>query len=560
MRNSRDRWCFFSHPSRPVLTPEQVIYLKRTLYRILKVGMEFEFNLPNKTGTCKGSSATCPCIHMSPLSTCWTQCVKQEQCSSIKQYNTCKEFTAKCKTKECLECKEYSFQCSNIACTAFEPACYVCGSHETTCNDCRHRFDPARNPDNIRKTISSELAPSETYGIINKSGVHSITTDGSLLGKKGMEVITTGRRVDFWEFFHMAKNIIDRSVARGAYINERCSIHMHVLTSYYQKMVGQKESNGIPSRINELERDIPEIVLANFHQLCRRYQNALTWMTMGLDDPKRMTRWEKFRVSILDISAMMNKMPEVSRQVENNSGGNKYGWANYKYTQYSDSGDISRLHVELRVMDGILSPSIVAAVGCLYYALVIKAAEISRYGLLEVGDENWMLNAQEVKKALLNNMKGYGDGDRWGNTKNLHKYYDTLIRESLELVHQLKHILISVGPAYQVLEQLAERPAALRRCDGQSWEEIEEAFAVPMTSEGIFEAKLNEFIDLRVVTECQNMEEWMEEINLAFQEDINPEMEIPVEDLPEHIKLFVNEKQADGEIIWSTKLGTVVRI
>ena len=57
--------------------------------------------------------------------------------------------------------------------------------------------------------------------------------DGSLLGKKGAEVITVGRRVDYWEFYKMAKTIIDTAVTKGAYVNERCSTHMHVLAGYY---------------------------------------------------------------------------------------------------------------------------------------------------------------------------------------------------------------------------------------------------------------------------------------------------------------------------------------
>lgn len=560
MRNSRDRWLFFNHPSRPSLSPEDVKYWKTNLNRILKVGMEFEFNLPDKTGSCKGKSSTCPCKHMHALSNCWTQCANQELCVNERQYGSCGNISKKCLPENCAKCEKYIFRCAEMACTGFTPGCYSCGIFSVECENCQYKYNPKLNPDSIRKSVTNNLKPSQTYGIINKSGVHSIVQDGSLLGNKGMEVITTGRRVDYWEFYRMAKNIIDESVSRGAYCNERCSIHMHVLTSYYQKMIEQSERHGIPSKINELERDIPEIVLANFHQLIRRYQNAITWMTMGLDDPKRMTRWEKFRVSILEVTAMLNKMPEVSRQVENSSGGNKYGWANYKYTQYRDNGDISRFHVEIRVMDGILSPTVVAAIGCLYYAMAIKAAEISRYGLLEVGDEEWMNQTKTVKSALLNNMKGYGDGDRWGNTKHLHQYHEILIRESLELVRQLKHILISVGPAYQVLEQLAERPVALKRCDGQSWEEIEKDFAVPMSSEGIFETRLNEYIDLRLVDECTNLQEWIEEIGRAFESDPPDEMDIPFEDIPHHVEGFVNTKRNDGELIWSDTLGAIVRL
>lgn len=560
MRNSRSRWKFFKHISRPTLSPEEIAYWKSNLHRILKVGMEFEFNLPDKSGSCKGKSSTCPCTNLSTSTNCWRQCANQELCVSNRRFGSCTNTTNKCKHTQCDNCDKYQFDCAETSCSGFTTACFACGMFKIDCNDCKYKYDPKLNPDNIRKTVTQRLSPSRTYGIINKSGVHSIVTDGSLLGNKGMEVITTGRRVDYWEYFNMSDRIINESISRGAYMNERCSIHMHLLASYYQKLVENSEAHGIPNRINELEKDIPEVVLANFHQLLRRYQNAITWMTMGLDDPKHMTRWEKFRVSILEISAMLNKMRDVSHQVENSSGGNKYGWANYKYTTYSEAGDISRLHVEIRVMDGILSPSVIAAVGCMYYALMIKAVEISRYGILEVGDEDWMSKAKEVKSSILNNMKGYGDGDRWGDTRNAHKYEEILIRDSLELVRQLKHILIQVGPAYQVLEQLAERPVALRRCDGQSWEEIEADFKVPMNAETVFEALITEYIDLRLVDECKDEKEWIIEVGNAVVEDSIDELNIPEEDIIHYITNYIEEKKVDGEVIWSDTIGAIVSL
>ena len=246
-----------------------------------------------------------------------------------------------------------------------------------------------------------------------------------------MEVVTVGRRIDYLEFFKMCKKIIDESVKRGAYVNQSCSIHMHVLAANYSKLFDQQEKLGIPKKVSELEREMPEIILANFHQLCRRYQNAITWLTMGLDDPERMTRWEKFRVSVLEISPVVASMSEVKEKVRVHAGGNKYGWVNYNFVDFGNSGDVSRLHIELRTMDGILSPSIVASVACLYYALMIKAVEISKYGLLEVGDKAWMDQAKQAKKAILNNMKDYKEGDRWGSTKNIMKYRDVYIRESI---------------------------------------------------------------------------------------------------------------------------------
>jgi hypothetical protein len=418
-------------------------------------------------------------------------------------------------------------------------------------------MDVNSSPDSIRQHARTVLNPSGTYGLVCESGVHSITTDGSLLGGKGMEIITTGRRVDYWEYFKMAKTICDTATRYGAFLNERCSIHMHMLIAYYDKMIENGESFGVPPRISELEKPLPEIIARNLHQLVRRYQNAMTWMTMALDNPKHMTRWEKFRVSVLPISGILNTMPGIQREVSDHSGGNKYGFVNYKFIQFDNDNDLKRFHVEFRVMDGMLVPSVIAAVACMYYALFVKAIEISRYGILEVGDAEWAEQAEKVKAAILNNMKGYGDGDRYGDTRHISKYQDILVSESLDLVYQLKHILIKIGPAFQVLEKLALRPVALRRCDGQQWKEIESDFEIPTTKEDCVAIKLQEFIDLQIVRGCSNIEEWF---NLVSSEiDKNEEMD-HTGDIREIIGHRVQLKMNDGELIWSKTLGTILSV
>jgi hypothetical protein len=197
----------------------------------------------------------------------------------------------------------------------------------------------------------------------------------------------------------------------------------------------------------------------------------------------------------------------------------------------------------------------------MYYALFVKAIEISRYGILEVGDAEWMTQTEKVKNALLNNMKDYGAGDRFGDTSNLHKYYDVLAEESLELVRQLKHILIKVGPAFQILERLAEKPVSLHRCEGKSWEEIESLFAVETSKEDKLGIQLKEFIDLRLVSDCEDMDEWVVAVGDALREKQAEEedLELP-ENLTEEIGNYVKSKTDDGDMIWSTTLGSVIEI
>lgn len=560
-RNNKNKWYFHSNP-RKALTAEEAAYIKNSLSKISKVGLEFEFNLPEKkTGSCKGDSNTCPCLNLTPDNSCWQECINSASClEARKSRDNCHNVTATCEREDCISCEHFATACAGVLCPNFVSACYTCENYTTDCEDCKYRFDPAKNPDSIRQALTAEFRPNNSYGQVTSSGVHSITTDGSLLGKKGAEVITVGRRIDYWEFFKMTKNIIDSAKRRGAYMNERCSIHMHALASYYGKVVPGTEKYSIPVKVNELERDLPEIVLANLHQLVRRYQNAMTWMMMGLNEPERLTRWEKFRVSVLPVSAAMNHMRDVKQRVSHNAGGSKYGWINYNQIEFGGSGDVRRFHVEFRACDGLMSPSAIAAIACMYYALIIKAVEISRYGVMEIGDEEWLNQAQEVKAAMLNNMKGYQDGDRFADTSNLGKYYDILVEESLDLVRQLKAILIKVGPAFEVLEKLAEKPCALRRVEGKSWESIEKDLEVIMSEEGRFEVALSEIITLNQVSDCSGIEEWIGEVGSLLRAD--PELEIAGNsaDVESNVMLFVEKNQADGRMIWSEKIGAPIMI
>jgi hypothetical protein len=541
-RDNRERWTFFNSPGRPALPAEDVRYWKSHLLKILKVGFEFEFNLPEKNGTCKGDNNACPCRFIK-TENCWQECVRQEVCAE-KHAEARREFV-----------------CHGLACSGFISACVTCKRFEIDCNSCEHRFDPKKNPDAIRERMSRELKPSNSYGNLTKFGVHSITTDGSLLGKKGAEIITSGRRPDFWEYFKMAKKIIDLAIDSAAYVNERCSIHAHLLAAYYGKVAGEQNAGSMPNPVNELEKDMPEIILANFHQLCRRYQNAITWMTMGLDESAHMTRWEKFRVSVLEVSPATSNMLYVKDEVAKIAGGNKYGWVNYMNNAFADNGDTKRFHVEMRVMDALMTPSAVAAMGCLYVAMIIKAVEISRYGLLNVGDNDWLKNTLEVKNAMLNNMKGYQDGDRFADTRSLSKYFDILTRDSFELIAQMKHILIKIGPCYDILEKLAERPCALRRIAGQNWVEIEKDLAVTMPQETAFEARLSELIDMHAVDQCADKGEWVSEIARILSED--PEvrkMDLGGLTIVDRIQDYIMSKEQDGELVWLEKVGTVALI
>jgi len=418
-------------------------------------------------------------------------------------------------------------------------------------------FNPDMDPNKIRQRMIEDLHPCGFYGKYSKSGVHSVVPDGSLEGQNGAEVITSGRRPDYWTIYEMAKGILDSAVGRGAYTNERTSMHMHVLATYYSKLLVNGSEFGIPDQVTEMEKDLPEIIAANIHQLTRKYQNVLTWLTIGLDHPKALTRWEKYRVSVLDISAIRNSMVSVNQIIKDHCNGKKYGFINWTPTSFAENGDLTRLHYEMRQSDCLLSQSAIAALACLHYAIAVKAVEISRYGVLITGDKEWMKQAKHVKGHILNNNKGYQDGDRFGCTDGLADHYDELRQQSHELLAQTKHILMDIGPAYEVLEKLSDMPCALRRVKGDTWEKIEADLSVERygnTDE--FEEVVCEVMDLRHISGCKDIAEWLDKLADLLIENHPDLVNVPKADMVAKAANYLSDKS--DCVIWSTKLGAMM--
>lgn len=555
MRDNRHKWSFIKHPAKETLTAHEVSYWKTSLSRLLKIGIEFEFNLPEQKGTCKGTNVHCPCSKIEKG--CWKECINIDKCTSTAYFDTCGAKTAQCKRSKCAKCDKYVFKCLSTNCIEFVSKCFSCAEFSRSCEACGKKYNPDKDPSRIRDVFQETLLPSNSYRKTNKSGVVSITTDGSLAGDKGAEIITIGRRVDYWEFYYMVAKILQLASSHGAYVNERCSSHMHLLTSYY-------DNDGDSSvGVNELEKDIPEIIMANFHQLCRKYQNAITWMTMALDKPEALTRWEKFRVSILDVSSIIRSMSDVNREVMSKSatmsgnGKEKYGWVNYMNTRFKD-GKINKFHVEMRVSDSTMCPSFYASIACLFYALIIKAVDMSRYGVLNIGDNEWLTKATEIKNNMMNNGNLAYDAKRLSNTSNLLSYKEELVAQSMDLLEQTKGILIRLGPAYEVLTRLAKEPIALRRVNGYSWEQIEKDICAPLRNYNRVEMIMSEIIDLNYISECHSQEEWIEEVSKISTDMAAGDNSVKLS--KEDIVEYINIKQRDGELIWSSSVGAIINI
>lgn len=543
------RWTFLSKPGRGPLTAEEVHNLRNEISKTIKVGMEFEYNLPESKRSCSGDSPDCSCVNekeVSPGISCADVCADTEICSIRKE--------GKCPTPQLL-CPRFSLPC--VSCDKFDLGCEKCPRH----------IDRNKSPSRLRELIAEDLKPTKFLGRLGKTGVLDVVADGSLSGEGGAEVVTVGRRVSFKSFYKMTKTIMDSVSKHFGFVDERTSVHYHLLTGYLSasKYNDRRPDYGLSETgervfplsaydekgrliLKDFENPVPEIVLANFHQLYRKFENAIIWLTSTGNNEMHLTRWVKFRRPMLRYSAAREPMSKMRESIASSGDNLRYAAVNYLPTAFDKDGNIERLHFEVRVCDGLLSPSAASAFACLFYALLIKSIDISRHGIVESGDKEYMSTAKKIQEVLCNN-SGSWSGPRVSCTEAIGPYIPTLIEQSRELVTFVKPILLKEHPTFDILMSLAERPISLRRCSGQSWERIEyELNPGSGSNDSTNEADVMRAVDVGAVSECASLEEWLTEVSEDFGHE-KTSVEKAVKSLVEK-----------GLVRWDNSVGSIVSI
>lgn len=560
----RDHWNFINDPTKPPLaSDDDVMYWKMIIERIAKAGYELEFNLPHKREMCKGTDYSPHCDCLNAAKGCALECIHKEKCETAKAKDVCVNVNSPVCEGECADCNHFHLQCPALNCIDFASKCVVCDDFKVDCETCPKKYDEAFDVKRIRHVMTEELRPTNHWGIHGADGVAEVTTDGSLEGgegnEKGVEVTTVGKRIDYRSYYEMLKKIIDLAFLKGAYTNERCSIHIHLLLDYYKKF-HKKDKN---PRVNtsELEKPVPQIVLANFWQLIRKYQSALVWMGMGLEDPKHYTRWEKFRISILEFSPMFKRMADLKQEVMmhcESVGKSDYALLNLDNTRFDrNAEDISTFHVEFRHMDMVPCPSILAAHAILYFGILMKAVELSRWGLLEIGDDAEYAEMKKLKKHILNRCPpGWDHDSRLGDTRHVKKHAEAYRHDALRLVGLVKHTLTRFGPQpFEILRKVAEKPTCFHREEGKSWQEIEDEFFVPFREEDEMDHCIMRLIDTNAVADCEHVDQW---INEAY-DFLKGGTENKLPFTKKKFRRIVKTSIRGWNLQWSDSLGSVIR-
>ncbi len=297
-------------------------------------------------------------------------------------------------------------------------------------------------------------------------------------------------------------------------------------------------------------KPIPEIIIANVYSLVLWYAPVLRFMTSTGPSRDRMTRKRKHtshlvfvencpcRRSVRDIQDIFRtdyRVPQHQHML------------NLERLPFDEAGNALRFWLEMRFPEVDLAPTSIAAKQILFLALVLKAVDLSAYGLLDpCSGEKHMSDVRRLIDLLSNSRGRLAYSDTSGLTDG---DIDFLRGEAANLLGLLAGKIRSLSPrALDVLRFLARKPISLLRNEGLSWEEIEELMASraerpkhPLLKRLIF------LLDTGEIANCKSEAEWIESAAARIGEGADRVREC-LASLADECRLF-----------WDESLGTLTR-
>ena len=565
-QRKRERIRFQQKKGRPPISRDEAEYWLDFLPKVLKIGTEFEINLPSPERVLQVKD-NMPCIHAAKP--CAKDCANLETCMVERHPTFCltretsqflgKKFDCPAKSDDdveaCKTCPAWMLNCRGLDCSMYTPFCTICPAFQRQ-GDVVESGDIRLDAETIRKEMRELLQPTEFVGEVGTHGALEVKKDNSLINNGGIEVPTVGRRIHWQSFYNMCKDIIDPIVERGGFVNERCGQHYHILAGY---LPGMNRGNG--KTVSDLEKPLPEVILANLHQLNRRYELAMFWIMSAGTTLDSLTRWARFRQSLSKFSALQSRMPKVQAEMAEtvigmnsaSSQKGKYASVAYHFCRFNKEKEVTTFHIENRIADSALSPAVVTAWAMLCYALVLKAVRLSQYGIMEAGSQEYMAKVKEIQPHLIDGARREWGDNRLADTSHIGPHLPWLRQNAQEMVNWLKPELNNLGPSYDILLSLADKPCSLRLIEGQSWEQMEHDLYGPYSSKDVVnplvnEDELRECIDLAGIVDCQHLETWIEEVAAYLGQN------------PPAVGDAVHRMINNGEFRWSDPIGALITV
>ena len=182
--------------------------------------------------------------------------------------------------------------------------------------------------------------------------------------------------------------------------------------------------------------------------------------------------------------------------------------------QFDVSGNnVTRFHVEFRFPDGSDSPAQVVSQMFLFRALLMKAVELSQFGVLKVDSNREKWNKKKQAVVLLQgdsesiSLVGTEPGD--ARIETFEQAVAFAKQDAKNLLTWLRSHLMNIdGASLNVLQAIVEKPVWKRRAERMTWKRIEKSLMpVERVVEGLQQDILR-LISLNQLTGVKNIANW----------------------------------------------------
>jgi len=352
--------------------------------------------------------------------------------------------------------------------------------------------------DDILKPLTKDLQPSESLEHLGPYGVFDIESEHC-----GFEIRVIGRQPYYKVMLAQYRYILDKVISYGVRARATCGLHYHLLT------VG-------------LSEPVPQIILANLWNLVRKYAPSLKFFMSTGESMDSMCRRRNHNshLEMVHLSPLSMSMQEIQQRLKKSRVVPEHqNFMNLEHVGFNSAGEVVPFHIEFRFPDADFSPVSIVAKTFLFLNLLLKAVEISQYGIIHVGQIREWQQKIKIMDLLSNNDGKLAASDTSGITPEMIVELQYGMKELLGL---LKPIFARYenNPSYDVISFLSNKPVSILRARGMSWPEIitrldQEAEIEPFIWDKV-DRKLIQCIELVQLSGYSKLGDWKSAVAWQF--------------------------------------------
>ncbi len=377
----------------------------------------------------------------------------------------------------------------------------------------------------LQPRIEQALRPSKDMNNLGKLGVYNVIKEHC-----GIEILVIGRHPHWEALVNQYHRIVLPLLTEKIRMRPTCGLHFHILGT-------------------GLAEEIPEIVLANFWNMVRLFAPGLKFITSAGKSRQTLCRRRQHNAhqELMRLSPEKQSMAAIQTVLKKSMEVPAHqNFFNLEHVRFSESGDIADFHLEFRFPDGDLSPVAITAKTFLFMTMMLKAVEISKFGLLQVDSLSLFKSNKLLMDMISNNNGKLATSDTSAiDDVTLEEYR----KNANDLLFFLKSIFLLLdNPSELILQQLALQPISLRRSQGKSWEEIDDELLIhinPQPALDTFDYEIIKIVELGLLTGIDNKNHWL---NAAAQL-----LQLPMKEISQRVQSYKNRSP-----VWQNDLGSIV--